>query len=485
MAQPRDVYGDVKVPLWEALETKIDIDGWRDVPPVLRRDDFSSLIGLRVLGLPPDTEAHFSVEYSYVFTACGPWVELPYSLNVTREHVNLMSQHMGFNFSEAYRLHYLPGQTSSGTLIRTFFIELTGRVFFERDRAFLGLGDPPGDHSSPGMTQMRRLYFGSLITTNEAGRRQAIQLTRCNVSSTPVEAAITCHGEGSVNGCRVVKQRLSLTDKRRSSLTMFENLALQKWLHSLPDNLPGSRHKSSLASDFLSGHKFTTSAVWLQSDNETAHFQDLSKVAPAVFSKRLSLLLNTCYQALLIPNQDAAVHNFTVFGNASLPIADLDNFAVRKPANRSDPNQYLRFRSHATSVLMNAMIEGLPFIAAATTATVNVHTPIYICQFAWLAALLVAAAALFAAGTASLALQLRSTLAPDMLRYVASMTYDNAFFRVPPGGTALDGMARTKLLQDVCVRIGDVNGASDVGRVAFVAVDDSDTRKLECNRAYA
>ncbi len=45
-------------------------------------------------------------------------------------------------------------------------------------------------------------------------------------------------------------------------------------------------------------------------------------------------------------------------------------------------------------------------------------------------------------------------------------------------------MARTWLLHDVRVCVGDVNGSGDVGEVAFVAVDDVPTRKLERQRLY-
>jgi hypothetical protein len=126
----------------------------------------------------------------------------------------------------------------------------------------------------------------------------------------------------------------------------------------------------------------------------------------------------------------------------------------------------------------------MAFIPAATTATAAMHTPVFACQRAWCAVLLLAAAALFATGAAALALQLRATLAPDMLRYVSSMTYANPYFGAPPGGSALDGMERARLLRDVRVRVGDVSGGSSVGTVAFVAAKDVETRALERRRHY-
>ncbi len=109
-----------------------------------------------------------------------------------------------------------------------------------------------------------------------------------------------------------------------------------------------------------------------------------------------------------------------------------------------------------------------------------------------MALLLLASAALFTAGVASPALQLRCALAPDMLRYVASMTYANPHFSTPPGGSALDKMARVHLLcrvrvhllRRVHVHVGDVGGARSVGEVAFVAAAEVETRDLEQTRFY-
>jgi hypothetical protein len=51
-ARLEDEYGHAKIPRLEVPDSTVNNDGWKEVPPVLRPDDFSSVIGLPVLGYP-------------------------------------------------------------------------------------------------------------------------------------------------------------------------------------------------------------------------------------------------------------------------------------------------------------------------------------------------------------------------------------------------------------------------------------------------
>ncbi len=95
--------------------------------------------------------------------------------------------------------------------------------------------------------------------------------------------------------------------------------------------------------------------------------------------------------------------------------------------------------------------------------------------------LLAAATIVFLTGATALALKGR-TLAPEMFGFVASMTYENPFMKIPAGGGTFDAMERARLLKDVEVQIGDVNGDEDVGHIALAA--GVPLRKLERGRLY-
>jgi hypothetical protein len=127
---------------------------------------------------------------------------------------------------------------------------------------------------------------------------------------------------------------------------------------------------------------------------------------------------------------------------------------------------------------VNGMAGGL---SLAGDIAVVLFSLAFVRRFGWAATLLLATAALLAAAVAA--------LAPDVLRCVAGMTYAHPRFGGLPSGSTLDGVKRAKLLRNVRVRIdgirGDIRSDRNVGRVAFVALDDIEKRQLAWTRCYA
>ncbi len=122
----------------------------------------------------------------------------------------------------------------------------------------------------------------------------------------------------------------------------------------------------------------------------------------------------------------------------------------------------------ANTIYTRYQVDRPPMINYATTGTATKRTENFSCQFHWLAMIWLASGTLCCFGAASFALTIHSTLAPDRLRYVASMTYANANFTAPPGATALDAIDRALLLRNVRVRVGDIACEDDgIGEVGF------------------
>jgi hypothetical protein len=493
MARPEDIYGDVKIPRFEAMNSSVAKDGWKHVPSRLEPEDYSSAVGVRVFGLPPDQETQFTLESTYLSTQRHPAVQLPYSLNRTRRDRERMAAHMKFNFNATAASGLMPGEAVTNSEpggIRSFLLAVDGRRDLMRLRAYMGLESTLMNGSDLQSALRRRLVVGFLYRKSTRDQRVSINLSNCTLSETRVEAAVFCPGERfGGGGCIVKKVRLSLGDNRPHSLTRFDNWISGDYLaRELPRGLPDTQKQTSLAIKFLSGMSLTNMPVMVDINKPLMRAPDTSKVPPSIFSKRLSLLLNTQYDTTIATGQGTPTPpDFGVFGNVSEPLRDIYRYAPNISShNFSSADEFTRLYHAARHNINNAMAQGMPFIAAATTATARTHTPIYVCSFGWLAVLLLAAVALLASGVASLALQLRCTLAPDMLRCVASMTYANPHFRTPPGGTALDGMARAQLLRRMRVRVGDISGgAAEVGEVAFVALDCVAARELERERRYA
>jgi hypothetical protein len=405
-------------------------------------------------------------------------------------------------------------------VLLSYFIDAEGYGSLERMKASLGLDflrTPIGAAAHPSVAEPLRYVFGSLYATGEGRRRQEfIHLANCTLRQTHVESTVSCSSEGDEgsggSGCRVQKMRLSRTDQRPTTVTLLDTLLVTEIANTtFPCACSGSGNcSSSTWESFLARGEITPDTVTYRNNATTTtttttaaaaaaqpDFADVSAVPPATFSKRLSLLLNSYYTARLWGLSDVAASDaegFGLFNNittntttALLPSADMRTFVELPTAAPADIAALQRLWHQLQHSMARALSAGLQFLLAVAMAAASTHTPVYVCSGGWAPALVAAPGALLVAAVAALLLlRLRGTLAPDMLRCAASMTYGNARFAVPATGSALDGVRRAQLLRRVRVRVGDVSGDGDgdVGELAFVPADKVATRALERNRLY-
>ena len=73
----------------------------------------------------------------------------------------------------------------------------------------------------------------------------------------------------------------------------------------------------------------------------------------------------------------------------------------------------------------------------------------------WLAMLFVATSSKFIAGVFGLVLEFTSR-APDLAMNISSLTRDNPYIHLPPGGSTPYSVERSRLMQNMRVRFGDV-----------------------------
>jgi hypothetical protein len=122
------------------------------------------------------------------------------------------------------------------------------------------------------------------------------------------------------------------------------------------------------------------------------------------------------------------------------------------------------------------------FCSRSTQATLTHSVEIFTYSKLWLGLLFASSGMLLATGLAGSVLS-RRTLAPDMLGYAASMTYNNRYLALPDSARGeLDAMRRVRILRDMRVVLGDVRGDEEVGRLAFTA--GANIRALEQGRKY-
>jgi hypothetical protein len=161
---------------------------------------------------------------------------------------------------------------------------------------------------------------------------------------------------------------------------------------------------------------------------------DFATVSGKVFSRRLSALLNTVWQAGLAPTMTAIPpsNNLTLYTTSPLGLTH--------------------------------------FAAKPTTALTAQPVTIYVSDRLWIGLLLVVTTIVQLCAVAGFFLKYAAT-APDILGYVSTLTRDNPFTpMVPEGGNDLSGLERARLLSDLPVQIGDVNWEEDKGHIAFRSV---------------
>jgi hypothetical protein len=183
---------------------------------------------------------------------------------------------------------------------------------------------------------------------------------------------------------------------------------------------PGRPATATLTERYINN----TASPLLASDLDNPLFQ----LPKSVFSQRLTQIVNTYYLASILPEGIAG----------DLP-------SILSVTN--DP------------YLANVTHNNLP-------GTVTTFSNVYTINRLWMAAFLVSSLVMFVASVISAVLT-HLTSIPDVLGYVSSLTRDSPHVPLPPGGSTLYGVKRSRLLQGEVVRLGDVQRDDGIGYLAF------------------
>ncbi|KAF2681315.1 hypothetical protein K458DRAFT_310114 [Lentithecium fluviatile CBS 122367] len=486
---PRDSWGNVKIPRLEALNMTLgDNNGWVTVPGISEPETYSSLVGLPIVGLPADGKSNFTLESTYLSVECGNFTQLPYpGMNGTTANGNT-------NWTKLDEI--APGQIWVNKSIDDPF-GVVGRkasFFLDTDRNFawalaldpesealLGRLDGFVGHINQSrltdleVKKSRNLMYVSQYALSPDANRFGLNMATCSLSQNHVEVMVYCDRDQ----CSAAKIRNSLVDTRPSTLTGFEHGGIaENFIREFPRAVTFATG-SSPTEHFLSS---SSSFPFIQQVGQPAQdvmFTNVSVVPPDVFSRRLSLLLNTYYQVSIQPTGywGGLSKNLSAYGPDTLPVTDIDAYL---PGNLSATGHsffdwFPTFSEAAPDI-------DSPFIGATTTGYITSTKEIFVCKFAWFALLVATSSIIFLTGLFALVLK-RMTLGPELFGFVTSMTYENPHMRILEGGSTLDVMERARFLKDVQVFVGDVQGDQDVGHIAFAA--GAPHRKLERGRLYA
>jgi hypothetical protein len=487
----QDPWGNVKIPTLESTNMiSPDSKGWFNVSPKLGSPEaYSSLVGLPVVGLPSSDGSAFNLQYTYLSVDCKPFTQTPYP------GVNGSSSFLTTNTTKLEEL--APGQVWFDKEEENPFGDASGgdrnSFFMDTTRSFPWGVKEGGDHDlfmsrldgffgnynrsflpETEFTTNRELLFVSQYATTHDDNKMGLNIATCSLSQVHVEAAVQCRN----NTCTTIKIRRSIEDTRPTAFTGLEHGTIMFWFAKQFPRAVTFTAGSSPTEHFLadtSVFPFVQKVGQLTSDTM---FTNLSLVPVDVFSKRLGLAMNTFYQLSVQPTGyfGGLPTNLSLYGPDTDTVNDIDAYL---PKNLSATRH--TFMDWYNTFEQDIQDVNSPFIGATTTADVINTEEIFVCKFAWLALLLVASGVTLATGGVALLLK-RRTLGPELFGFVTSMTYENPWMKVPPGGTMLDAMERARLLKDVEVRVADVCGNDDIGHIAFAA--GVPVRKLERGRLY-
>lgn len=367
-----------------------------------------------------------------------PLVRRPdsYSLNFTVESTY-------FNL-ECQSLKYVKRSDVNTTVTNTqlhqagnYSALFTEAVFLDTTTPFPDVTLLPTDASQP-----RNILFGSKV-----GDDTGMSLAKCTIASTRVESHVQCQQ----SRCSVDRMRLSENDRRAATSTPFDSPIVCPVMFRAFATAAGNSPvgAATVTEQFIHNPDVPYSLVSLE----------LYKVPKDVFTERLALLINTYYQAGLAPSYQTGARPTTM---SDFDLAYSNTAFISGHYNNSSPIQ--------TNI---------------TIASVTDYERVFVCNRSWLVITMICSLILQICAIAGLVLKHRLT-GPDVMGLVSSLTRDNPYTPLPPGGSTLDGLDLTRLLRNVRVRLEDVKWSEDVGHIAltFTAGGPGSASRLRKNRPY-
>ncbi|PGH34620.1 hypothetical protein GX50_02510 [[Emmonsia] crescens] len=440
---PADVWGNLKVPLMShlALNHTANETGWYNFDAFSENISYSSLIGIPVRGLPWSGNTTFTMESSYFDIDCftlknftaPPGTDL--SMTKSKEAPKLLqipnntlygqagtrsSFNFGIDSSVDWRSGYLTKLWDDGMSSLIPNVTDNEKTFFDKKQTFL---------------------FESKLSVFP-GVENPATVAYCNIRRVYVESAVYCVG----NSSSINKPQCSVTATRDT-----------RKLHPPADITP------FLFRAVLD--KFTSSLATSQGQNETGRYSLMEKylnntdtpllvqevgmklynLDKAVFSQRLTQVLNTYYMASLFP---------------SAMVGGLDTKL---------PEYTIRMYTED------------PFKRSTMGTVTSLKHHIYATNPAWLTTFLITSAVMLFAAIASSLLAFFTHI-PDVLGYASSLTRDSAHFPHAAEGSVLDGLMRSRKFKDKKVRLGDVQSNERIGLLAFSETDSA--ARVEKKKLY-
>ncbi|KAI9740386.1 MAG: hypothetical protein M1834_004966 [Cirrosporium novae-zelandiae] len=410
-----DIWGNVKIPSMNHSTLAPDSEGWRSVD-YTKDIRYSSLIGIPVAGIPSSGNSTFPIESRYYDVSCASNKLTTYTAFIKANHT-LQVRSSSLTNNSHYALFYATNLYSVAAYVEGAPGISISSFFIDTQTEFQG-----GNNTNP-----KSLIFGSMASPTSTTGDNSMSLANCTFQKRDVISNVTCTAGKT---CRVFAMKPSENQTRYLDYLDIINYGSNLMLSFPLAAGQGSEFASNPTERWINN----SASVFGYTMNE--EYQSLWKLRPSVLESRLGLLLNTYWQSTYAPSY--------INGDLSSNLTYYDTL---------DPTS----------------LNGAYFNASASTVTRSTGE-IYRCNYAWLSILLLASLFLEACAVGAFILR-QMTVSPDVLGYVSSLTRDNPYTSLPPGGSHLDGLERARLLKRVPVCMGDVRPDREVGHIALVSYD--------------
>lgn len=309
---------------------------------------------------------------------------------------------------------------------------------------------PPFDHIGF-LFQTKQITKQSIGPNSEyANNTGFLHTTYCNASAFLVESEVTCEGRSCIVGSMRRLQR-----GPEGIYSLYMPLTPMDWMDLILKIMPGAdmgytggttTQTSGLAEQWIFDPDLKQ-FEWVLSSRSRWELEqrwvNLAALTPVEFSRRLQIAMNTFW--------DASVGSAIRMANFTL--AQIDAM---------DPEYRLNWNE---TELKGVRYKNEQYTCNTTFAIITMGLSLALCV----------------AAVVSLVLGM-VIKAPDILGFVSTSARDNPYV-IEHVSSRFDGLQTARALQDVRMRLGDVNNMGDVGHVAFTTIKQG-SGKLSRDRLY-
>jgi hypothetical protein len=439
--ESRDMYGNLHLPMLEAIPFESDINGWYD----LRRrlvTPHPALLGMPFSGVPSGGNSSFSVSTSYVFCNC-----------------TAADQLLATEAYDAWKITVLPesGLGANTTTVTYGVLNSTSGPRLQDSSVGRRWND-----TLPRTIELRSFAsnYPSVVSVTDAPVPDAhVTDARCTLSTTYIELQIQCDG-GPLN-CTATAVRKDPRSHLLPTATTLDCIWNSQCDES--DGRSAAKFADAFFRNFMNSVPGSTLVQYILtprfpfSGGNSSSSNPITDIGPELLSQRLTQLLNTYLLASSVPYAISGGFDYT---------GQEGDYPV----------------SHSISITWPT------YGIVSTQGRVQRPQLLLRCHVLWTIVLIAISSLLIAAGLSTAILDSRRKGPQVLDDFTSSLRY-NPYSSIEQKNSIEDGIDIARRSRHVRVQLGDVRPHDEVGLVAVATMGDDEgqqtVERLRRRRLYA